>query len=233
MTFAEALAALYPRPMAVSLAGRVRAAVGAGIGIGVTAWASLMIAQALHLSPWLVAPLGASAVLVFAVPASPLAQPWPVIGGNTLSAAIGILVCNLIPDPVIAASLAVGLAIAAMFALRCLHPPGGAMALLVVLTHVHSPAYILFPALGNSLLLVLAGLVWNNLTHHSYPHVVPAAPPGPPRITEADLAAALREQDEVFDIADADLARLLERIEQLALQRHTGAVSSALARPPA
>ena len=55
--------------------------------------------------PFLVAPLGASAVLVFCVPASPLAQPWAVIGGDLLSAAVGLIAGHLIGDPWAAGAL--------------------------------------------------------------------------------------------------------------------------------
>jgi len=219
------LKAFWPRPISVSRIERWRASLGGAVGIALTALISITIAGGVHLSPFLVAPLGASAVLVFAVPSSPLAQPWSVVGGNTVSAISGVLMCNLIADPVMAAAFAVGLAIAAMFALRCLHPPGGAMALLVVLTHTKAPAFILFPACTNSLLLVGAGLVWNNLTRRSYPHIAPvaaAAKSGLLRISEADLSKALREQDEVIDIAPDDLARLLARSEQLAWTRLAG-----------
>lgn len=68
--------------------------------------------------PLLVAPMGASAVLLFAVPASPLAQPWSIIGGNLVSATIGVTCANVIGDPTLAAALAVALAICGMFALR-------------------------------------------------------------------------------------------------------------------
>ena len=76
--------------------------------------------------PLLVAPMGASAVLLFAVPASPLAQPWSIIGGNLVSATVGVACASWIADPVGAGALAVALAICAMFALRCVHPPSGA-----------------------------------------------------------------------------------------------------------
>src|SRR4051812_41843899 len=79
--------------------------------------------------PLIVAPMGASAVLLFAVPASPLAQPWPIIGGNTISAFMGVLAAHFIPDPIIAIGVGVSLAIAAMSLTRSLHPPGGAAAL--------------------------------------------------------------------------------------------------------
>ena len=123
------------------------------------------------MAPWLVAPIGASAVLVFGVPSSPLAQPWAVVAGNTLSALIGTVIALLMPDSVaMAAALAVALAIAVMLWARCLHPPGGAAALLVVLAHKPSFDIVLFPFLLNSVLLVVAGLVYNNLTARPYPH---------------------------------------------------------------
>ena len=206
-TWSTVLRAFWPRPMSVSWPERLRGALGGGIGIAFAAFTGMALANALHLSPWLVAPIGASAVLVFAVPASPLAQPWSVIGGNTVTALMGLLACNLIPDPLLAASVAVGLAIAAMFALRCLHPPGGAMALLVVLTHTRAPMFALFPAFTNSLLLVLAGLAYHALTRHSYPHrPKPASVDG---LIESDFEAAMAGETEWLDIDPADLRRLI------------------------
>src|SRR6202012_5559167 len=92
-------------------------------------------------APWMVAPLGASAGLVFCVPASPLAQPWSVVGGNTLSALVGVASMAAFGTTPAGAGVAVGAAIITMFALRCLHPPGGASALLTVLAGVHDPAF--------------------------------------------------------------------------------------------
>lgn len=60
----------------------MRSAVGALIGILFTGTMMKMVPGAATLIPLLVAPMGASAVLLFAVPASPLAQPWSIIGGN-------------------------------------------------------------------------------------------------------------------------------------------------------
>ena len=112
----------------------MRGALGATIAIASSALVThLLLGTDSADMPWLVAPLGASAVLVFAVPASPLAQPWPVIGGTLLSALIGLALGLYTGSPVIAASLVVGLSIAAMGLSRCLHPPGGAAALLCAL----------------------------------------------------------------------------------------------------
>ncbi|MEI9903536.1 MAG: HPP family protein [Asticcacaulis sp.] len=150
---------------------------------------------------------------------------------------IGLLANYLVPDPVAAASLAVGAAIAAMFALRCLHPPGGAMALLVVLTHTHSPLFVLFPAFTNSALMVLFGIAYHALTRHSYPHVPAASPAGRSalvRLTEADFAAALAENNEILDISAGDLNRLLRITELKAYRRMAGLTTCAdiMSKPP-
>ena len=163
------LRAFLPGRLAIDSAERWRAVIGAGLGILVAAVVSRYFASPEAM--WLVAPLGASAVLVFAVPSSPLAQPWAVVGGNTLSALVGIACVRLIGDPALAGSVAVALAIAVMMATRCLHPPGGAMALFVVLSHSTAFDFALFPALTNSLLLVLAGTAYNSATGRRYPHV--------------------------------------------------------------
>ncbi|MCH1990933.1 HPP family protein, partial [Achromobacter xylosoxidans] len=60
---------------------RLRMAAGALLGVLLAGWLSRWVGGHWGISPWLVAPIGASAVLVFGVPASPLAQPWPVVGG--------------------------------------------------------------------------------------------------------------------------------------------------------
>ena len=169
--------AFLPAPIAADWRERLRVVLGATLGILITA----LVCHAAGADsaagwPWLVAPLGASAVLVFAVPASPLAQPWAVVGGNTVSALVGIACVRWVGSPEIAAALAVGLAIAAMFALRCLHPPGGASALLVALSGVTDPRFALYPVLINSLLLVAVGMAYNQATRRSYPHrQLPAA----------------------------------------------------------
>jgi CBS domain-containing membrane protein len=200
---------------------------GVGFGVLVAGFVSRWMLGEGALGPWLVAPIGASAVLVFAVPASPLAQPWPVIAGNTLSALIGTACVLLIPEPVAAAAVAVGLAVALMFQLRCLHPPGGASALLVVLTQQSSFSLTVGPVLTNSVLLVLAGMAYNRLTGRSYPHVALAPPaqsatPGSTRFHAADLDAALAHYNQVLDVSREDLETLLHNAEAAAYQRNIG-----------
>lgn len=212
------LRAFLPHRIAIPRRERTRGAIGGGIGILVAALSGLWLSHVLHLSPWLVAPIGASAVLVFATPASPLAQPWSVVVGNTVTAIAGLIACNFIPDPLIAASVAVALAIAFMFATQSLHPPGGAMALLVVLTHTRDPMFALFPAFTNSAILVATGAAYHALTRHNYPHI-PAAKPASPLLTEDDFAAALAAEPDLLDIELDDLRRLPEAAERHAHER--------------
>ena len=157
-----------------TLRDRLLACVGAVIGVTLT---SLVSAVALHgwiPLPLLVAPIGASAVLVFVVPASPLAQPWSVVGGNVVSALVGVTAARFVPIPYLAVGVAVGGAILAMSLLRCLHPPGGAAALTAV---IGGPAVLgagyAFPFVPvgiNSLILILTGIAFHRASGHSYPH---------------------------------------------------------------
>ena len=106
-----------------TLRDRLFACIGGMIGVALT---SIVSAMAMHGSaplPLLVAPIGASAVLVFAVPSSPSAQPWSVVGGNVVSALIGVTAARFEPTPYLAVGVAVGGAILAMSLLRCLRPP--------------------------------------------------------------------------------------------------------------
>ena len=147
------LRSLWPAPVAVSGRERARMVVGALLGILATALLSHLLPPTAGLT-WIVAPMGASAVLLFCLPASPLAQPWPVVGGNAVSALVGVACAALLPQPDLAAAAAVALAIGAMLLLRCLHPPGGAAALLVAVNGVTDPMAALSPVLANAVQLL-------------------------------------------------------------------------------
>lgn len=208
----------------VSEQERWRASLGAGVGILLTALLARWLSQFSIGTPvWMAAPLGASAVLVFAVPASPLAQPWSVLGGNVSSALVGSLCAALIPDPAWAAAVAVGVAIAVMFSLRCLHPPGGATALLTALNQAE-PLFAVFPMLTDSVLLVLAGVLINEVSGRRYPHRAEGAAASAPtrRFAREDLDAALAPYQQVLDVSREDLSGILERAESAAYERRFG-----------
>lgn len=207
---------------------RVVACIGAAIGIALTMVVCSQVPWIEGDLPIIVAPLGASAVLVFAVPASPLAQPWPVVGGNILSTLVGVAAFQAIPNAMLAAGVAVGCAILAMSLCRCLHPPGGAAALTAVIgsAGIHDAGYAFaFAPVGiNSIALVSIGIFYHRMTALSYPHepaspvaVAAAVEPGGVRIEDID--AALAETPDAYDIAREDLALLLERAEHFAQVR--------------
>jgi CBS domain-containing membrane protein len=197
-----------------TLRDRAIACLGALFGIAATGLLSRAIMGAdLDLALLLAAPLGASAVLVFAVPASPMAQPWPVIGGNIVSALSGVVAAHLIPEPMIAAGAAVALSIIAMSVTRSLHPAGGGSALVAALGGPafasHGWMFAFLPVGLNAVLVVATGWLFHRFTRHAYPHRAgtgaPPAPLSPPPITEADIEAALKTFGEPLDVSAADL----------------------------
>ena len=208
---------------------------GAFIGILLTGWLGHQAGSvALSQLPWLIAPIGASAVLVFAVPASPMAQPWSVIAGNTLSALVGIAAAQQVHrlgSPELAAALAVAGALALMMALRCLHPPGGASALLMVLGGVSDPWFAFYPVLLNTVLLVAVGMAYNNATRRPYPHM--QLPParqalgGEAGLLEADLDVVLARYNQVLDVSRDDLKTLLAETRLRAYDRKLAEVRCA------
>ena len=149
---------------------RIRSVFGALIGLMLVLTIAKYLGELGGLDEWLMASLGASALLVFALPQSPMAQPWAVIAGNTLSALVGISIIHLVQEPLLAMPLAASLSILGMFILRCLHPPATAVALIVVLGQVMHYRYAFFPVMVDSILLVMAGAVYSNLTGKRYPN---------------------------------------------------------------
>ncbi|MCK0197715.1 HPP family protein [Ancylobacter sp. 6x-1] len=115
----------------------------------------------------LIAPFGATCVLVFALPDSPLAQPRNVIGGHLISSAVGLSVLALLGPGPLALALGVGLAIGAMVLTRTLHPPAGADPIVVILAGASWP-FLLAPVLVGTVFLVLLSrayrAVWRRRT---------------------------------------------------------------------
>jgi len=230
------LKAFWPAPLPANLRERSLSGVGALLGLLVTEIVSRTVLGASV--PWFIAPMGASAVLLFAVPTSPLAQPWSIVGGNVLSALVGVGCAHWIDDPTLAAALAGGLAIILMFQLRCLHPPGGAVALTSVLGGAEVEAlgfgFALVPVALNSLLLLLMALLFNAAMHRRYPQrATDKHPPGAHHTADAlpgdrlgvrpeDLQAVLEERGEMIDISNTDLEEILLAAERRAWRRRFG-----------
>jgi CBS domain-containing membrane protein len=217
---------------------RLRACGGALLGLLLTSLCAhfLLGEQAI----WLVAPMGASAVLLFCLPASPLAQPWAVVGGNVVSGLVGVACVQCLGSGPWSAAAATPLAIAAMFALRCLHPPGGAVALMVAIggpaIHALGYRFALGPVLLDCLLMVAVAIVYNNLTGKRYPHTQQLVHPNPHATRDEvptlrlgfqpqDLDAVLRQYNQVLDISRDDLEELFLKTEMRAYQRRFGIIT--------
>ena len=227
-----------PAPSSTDRFERMRSCAGALFGIALTGGISYAVVGDAATAVWLIAPMGASAVLLFAVPASPLAQPWSVIGGNFTAAIIGVTCVKLFHAPLIAAALAISLSIAAMFMLRCIHPPSGAVALTMVLGGpvVHEAGYhfVFSPVMLNSLIIALLALFYNNAVGRRYPHSPQMVPPSPaPKASEApvktslgfsaeELDTVLKRYNQVLDISREDLENIFVQVEALAYRRRFG-----------
>ncbi|HXF30539.1 MAG TPA: HPP family protein [Solirubrobacterales bacterium] len=222
------------RPILPGATGRDRviACLGATLGIVLTGLIGALLHGDGEALPWIVAPMGASAVLLFAVPASPMAQPWPIIGGNALSALVGFAVGEALGHGAIACGIGVGLAIGVMSVTRSLHPPGGAAALTGVLgSALVSDAgwwFPLAPVALDAVILVAVGWAFHRFSGHPYPH--PKAPEQPTRdplptvrvgVRDEDLDAVLARVGETFDVDREDLRLLLSQLElQILSRRH-------------
>jgi CBS domain-containing membrane protein len=227
-SFSRWLVSFKPLPVAIGWPERLRSCLGALIGIAFTGGLMFVWLGNDSALPLLVAPMGASAVLLFAVPASPLAQPWSIIGGNIVSAIVGVACAKAMPNPMDAAPLAITLAIAGMFAFRCLHPPSGAVALTAVVggPGIHSLGYsfVIAPIAVQSFALLALAIVFHAATGHRYPHAplkpkdakrsaAESAAHGPQSFTRADLQAVLSRRKEILDIDLGDLESLLAEVQ--------------------
>lgn len=119
--------------------------------------------------PLIAAPFGASAVLLFAVPESPLSQPRNVIGGNLIGGIVCIILVSLFGSAPWVMALAVATAIKIMQLTKTLHPPGGAVALIGVMSHA-SWNFLITPVLAGSIIMLLCTIAFNNLvSKRQYP----------------------------------------------------------------
>lgn len=217
----------------------LRAALGAGLGL--LACGLILAGVASYAVPGqaglvLIAPLGASAFLMFALPNSPLAQPWSAVVGNTVSALVAVAVLHLHLPVTVAAGLAVGVAIVAMALLRALHPPGAAVALTTVLATPGSlgPGFALMPVMLDTVLLMLVAIAFNRATGRKYPfrqphaesvhHTRDAAPDRRLGLSPEDLAELLGRFNLSANIGAEDFGRILAAAEEAAAERRFAAL---------
>lgn len=235
----HALGPAVARPAATEI---LRSAAGVAAGLMVTALLARATAGPGPVGTLIAAPLGASAFLAFAVPNSPLAQPWSLVVGNALSALCALLTLQFTADPWLALPVATCVAVLAMMLARAMHPPGAAVALGVALlagseARPHGLGWALFPVATDSIVLVCAAIAWNRLTGRRYPFRQPAEQgihgtrdPAPERrlsLTPDALADLLRRMNMAANIGAEDLARVIAAAEAEAAASHIGTRTAA------
>ncbi len=208
------LLSFKPHPARTSIVEKLRSGLAGSIAVMLLMWALHHLPQS-GFPLLFVASMAASATLLYAIPHSPLSQPWNLVGGHLMSALAGVACSLYIPEPTIAAGAAVGIAILLMELLSCLHPPSTATAILMVLgnSQLHEMNWqwaIAIVAVNVGLSLLLA-LFINGLLGRRYPmYATPGqTPPKPaPFITleQSDLAWALKQMDGMVDVSEEDLA---------------------------
>ncbi len=186
---------------------------------------------------FIIASIGASAILVFTVPHGALSQPWAVLGGHCVSAFVGVACYQHIPQFFLAASAAVAIATLAMYYLRCIHPPGGATALAAVIggqsIHALGYLYVITPILLNVIVLLLSATVFNYFfAWRRYPAGFMSKPvelidttqlSNKETLSSESLKYALEKMDSFIDVTEEDL----KRIFALAIEHETTQLFSA------
>lgn len=234
------LRSLGPAVVRTSALEAARAGLGAFVGLGLAGLLVLGPSVELQLGLYLVAPFGATSVLLFAVPNSPLAQPWSAVVGNTVAALVGVAVCLLVPEPVTRIALAVGLAITATILCRAVHPPAGAVAM----TAAMNPEAIselgfrfaLAPVALGTTILVLVAAGYARLTGRRYPFrqfdepnshgTSDREPLERLGLSEEELTTLLERYRQSFNLGVEDLARLIGAAEVQAASHRSGAATA-------
>lgn len=220
---------LKPNFKILSIKERILSGVGALFGLVLSSLISWWLLGGMK--AWYIAPMGASSILLFAVSASPLSQPWNVLVGNSIAAIVGVSASLYIADLTWAFSLAVGLSIFLMMSTDSLHPPSGAVAITAVLggeaVQQLGYAFVLYPVLLNSILLLLCAAWFNRMIGRDYPllrtHLnLRSSDPTPTQkvtIQPQDIEYALEQQTELLDISQYDLENIILQAQHHADQR--------------
>ncbi|WP_313352480.1 HPP family protein [Paracoccus sp. (in: a-proteobacteria)] len=219
----------------------LRAGVGAVVGLGVSGLFLMSPSTDLRLGLSMIAPFGATSVLVFAVPNSPLAQPWSAVVGCCTAAAVGVLACMLTPNSALCVALAVGVTITAMILMRAVHPPAGAVAMTAALNpdaiREIGFRFVLTPVLLGTLALVGLAMIYARLTGRRYPFRQ-FNEPGPHGtadhpamerlgLSKDDLTDILQRYRQSLNLGVEDLARLIGAAELQAAAHRTGPLTAA------
>lgn len=227
------LKSFKPHNAPIPLAEKIRSSLVAGTAIFLLGFALQFLPHNIY-PLFMLASMAASATILFALPHSPMAQPWSLVGGHLVSAIAAWLCILYIPDPLLAAGVGVGAAIFIMHLLNCLHPPGAATALILAL---HGEQFLgmgwkgwLLVVAVNALVSLLLALAINNLLPgRKYPMrqlQQQASKPGPfISLEHSDLEWALSQMDGVIDVSEDDLSRIYELALRHAQERNDAEIN--------
>ena len=225
---------LFNNMLQLSPRERWRSSAGALLAVGLCGLILHALTPNTH---WLIAPIGASIVILFVQSHSPLAQPWSVIGSYMVATVIGLLCAYWIAVPQIAAAVSVALTVWMMVRINCVHPPSGALALLLVLDGPSTPAQMAqtsgLVALNVAFLLLAAVLINNVVLGRRYPYTLKPSgdgvhktrDPSPIRRTglnHADLESAVKKLNTFVDIQEEEMLDLYNLAVANAFERHMG-----------
>lgn len=227
MSFSAFITSFRPQNSLATYWEKLRSGIAGGLAIFLLAWVLYALPQP-HYPLLLLGSIAASTVLLFAAPHSPFAQPWNLVGGHLVSAIAGWVCSLLFSDPALAAGVAVGSAIFLMYSLNCLHPPGAATALTLVLAsgqfHEMGWQWAGIIVMTNVVFLLLLALLINNvLPGRRYPAqpVANHAPQSEPGVLpeREDFTWALRQMDSEIEVSLDDLADLYDKAQTHANDR--------------
>lgn len=228
---AAVLSALGADTMPASHTERLISTAGGGVAILLVGLISNSILGQTG-AAFMIASMGSSAVLLFAVPHGLLSQPWAVLVGHVTAAVVGVACYQLVPDIGLAAALAAGLSIGVMYYLHAVHPPAGATALTAVLgdANLHALGYkfVLMPVLLNVVVILTAAVAFNYLFKwRRYPRsLMPRAAAAHPEavgetpLTHGDIEYALRKMGSYVDVTEEELTQIFALALEHAHEAH-------------
>lgn len=225
------------RLSAIPLTQRLKVALSAFIALFIVTYISLQLAGTAG-SIVLLASMGASAVLLFGLPNSPLAKPWSFAAGHLISATVGLVCSHLFTDLALMAAVTIGIVLFVMYIFECMHPPGGATALVPVIAstdQVLGYEFLLYPVALNVFVLLAVALLLQKLwLKHGMQKPIQkydpvhlhqdASPLKRLGLQPEDLLSALNSFDTVVDISEQDLERLYHHAQLNAYQRKSGEI---------
>ncbi len=225
------------RLSAIPIVERLKVAMAAFTALFIVTFISLQLAETAS-SVILLASMGASSVLLFGLPNSPLAKPWSFVGGHLISATVGLICSHAFTDVALMSAVTIGCVLFFMYVFECMHPPGGATALVPVIASTESVLgydFLLYPVATNVFVMLIVALVLQKfwLKHgmqkpaqkfdpvHLHQDKSPLKRLG---LQPGDLVEALNSFDTVVDISEQDLERLYQRAQLNAYQRISGEI---------